>query len=508
MNDPHDYVIVGAGSAGCVLANRLSEDDSKDILVLEAGESDDKEEIKIPMGFGQLMKSDVDWNYMSVPQSNLNNRETYHPRGKMLGGSSSLNGMVFYRGHPQDYDQWAEQGNEGWSFDDMLPYFKKMEDFAGGESEYRGTGGPLHIQRQPITTGVSGSLLEAALDVGIEWNRDPNSGDMEGVAQTQFNIRNGKRHSTADAYLRPALSRDNVEVETGARVTSLRFDGQRVVGLTFEQDGQEREVDATEEVILSAGAFGSPHLLLLAGVGDSEHLKEHDIDVKANLPGVGKNLQDHLLAVVTYQSEKSIDLGPSDHFSQNIALERLEPDSPTPDLYIMLNCALYMNHGFDNPEGVQGFSFAFHSTDPKSEGELTLRTADPLDEPRIDMGYLRDERDLDELVHGVKRAREIGEATPLDDYRGEELWPGDDVQTDEEIIEYIRNTATTAYHPVGTCKMGTDEMAVVDDRLRVKGVQGLRVVDGSIMPSITVANTQGPIIGIAERAAEFIKEAA
>jgi choline dehydrogenase len=506
MNKSHDYIVIGSGSAGSVLANRLSEDNSKDVLVLEAGESDDKEEIKIPMAFGQLMKSDVDWNYMSVPQSNLNDRETYHPRGKLIGGSSSLNGMIFYRGHPWDYDKWAELGNEGWSFDDMHPYFKKLEDFAGGESEYRSTGGPLHLQKQPITTGVSGSLLEAALDAGFQWNEDPNAGDMEGIAQTQVNIKDGKRHSTADAYLRPALTRDNVQAETGARVTSLRFDGQRVVGVTFEQDGQKRDVDAKEEVILSAGAFGSPHLLLLSGVGDSEHLKEHDIEVKSNLPGVGKNLQDHLLAVVTYESKKPIELGPSDHFAQNIALERLESDSPKPDLYIQLLCALYMNHGFDNPEGVEGYSLAFHSTNPKSEGELTLRSSDPLDDPRIDMNYLSDERDLDELVHGLKRAREIGEAAPLDDYRGEEIWPGDDVQTDEEIIEYIRDTATTAYHPVGTCKMGTDDMAVVDDRLRVKGVKGLRVVDASIMPYISAANPQGPIIGIAERAADFIKE--
>ncbi|MEF8813016.1 MAG: GMC family oxidoreductase N-terminal domain-containing protein [Halovenus sp.] len=506
MQNHYDYIVVGAGSAGCILADRLTEDDRNDVLLLEAGGPDDKEEIKTPMAFGGLLKTDVDWNYMSTPQQQLKGRQAYHPRGKVIGGSSSLNAMIYFRGHPWDYDHWAELGNEGWSFDEMLPYFKKAEDFAGGESEYRNTGGKLHIKKQPNTTGLSEHLLEAAQEVGYEWNDDLNAGEMEGIGQTQVNIKDGQRHSTADAYLRPALSRHNLEAETGARVTSLRFDGEQVVGVTLEQDGQEYEVDANEEVILSGGVFGSPHLLLLSGVGHSAQLQEHDIDVVTHLPGVGKNLQDHLMGVLTYESAQSFELPPSEHMTQNIAFERDDPDNPTPDLVIFLINALFMNHGFDNPEGTQGYTIAFHMTYPESEGELTLRSADPLDEPRIDFKYLSDSRDLDRLVQGLKRAREIGEADPLDEYRGEELWPGEDVQTDEEIADYLRETTQTGYHPIGTCKMGTDDMAVVDNRLRVKGVHGLRVVDASVMPYISVANTQGAVIGVAERAADMIKE--
>ncbi|MEF8901914.1 MAG: GMC family oxidoreductase N-terminal domain-containing protein [Halovenus sp.] len=506
MIDNYDYIIVGAGSAGCVLADRLTENEQNDVLLLEAGGPDDKEEIEVPMAFGHLLKTDFDWDYMSVPQQHLKGRQMYHPRGKVLGGSSSLNALIYFRGHPWDYDHWEELGNEGWAFDDMLPYFKRAEDFAEGESEYRNVGGKIHIKKVSNTTGVSDCLSEAAQQVGYSWNDDLNAGDMEGIGQGQANIKDGKRHSTADAYLRPALSRDNLSAETYARVTSLRFDGERAVGVTFQQDGKKHQVDANKEVILSAGAFGSPHLLLLSGVGHSAHLQQYDIDVTTHLPGVGKNLQDHLMGVVTYESAKPFELGPSEHMTQNILFDREDPDNPTPDLLMYMNSALFMNHGFDNPEGKQGYTITFHMTYPESEGEITLRSADPFDDPRIDFNYLSDDRDLDRLVWGLKRAREIGEAEPLDEYRGEELWPGEDVQTDEEIIDYIRENVQTGYHPVGTCKMGTDEMAVVDNRLRVKGIDGLRVVDASVMPYISVANTQGPIVGIAEKAADMIKE--
>lgn len=506
MYDTYDYIVVGAGSAGCILADRLTEEANNEVLLLEAGGPDDKEEIKTPMAFGGLLKTDVDWDYMSVPQQQLKGRRIYHPRGKVLGGSSSLNAMIYFRGHPWDYDHWAELGNEGWSFDEMLPYFKRAEDFDGGESEYRNTGGKIHIKQQENTTGVAECLLESAQEAGYSWNDDLNAGEMEGIGKTQANIKDGKRHSTADAYLRPALTRDNLDAETGARVTSLQFDGDQVVGVTFEQGGQEQTVNADKEVILSAGVFGSPQLLLLSGVGHSAQLQAHDIDVVTHLPGVGKNLQDHLMGVVTYESAKPFELAPSQHMTQNTAFARDDPENPTPDMVHFLINALFMNHGFDNPEETQGYTIAFHMTYPESEGEVTLRSSDPFDDPRIDFKYLSDRRDLDRLVQGLKRAREIGESDHMDEYRGEELWPGEDVQTDEEIEDYIRETTQTGYHPVGTCKMGTDEMAVVDDRLRVNGVHGLRVVDASVMPYISVANTQGAVIGIAEKAADMIKE--
>jgi choline dehydrogenase len=290
-------------------------------------------------------------------------------------------------------------------------------------------------------------------------------------------------------------------------VTSLRFDGEQAVGVTYQQNGSEHKIDANEEVILSAGAFGSPHLLLLSGVGHSAQLQEHDIDIINHLPGVGKNLQDHLMGVVTYETAKPFELDQTDVMTQNILFDREDPDDPTPDLLMYLNSALFMRHGFDNPEEKQGYTITFHMTYPESKGELTLRSADPFDDPRIDFNYLSDQRDLERLVRGLKRAREIGEAEPLDEYRGEELWPGEDVDTDDEIVDHLRDTAQTGYHPVGTCKMGTDEMAVVDNRLRVKGIEGLRVVDASVMPYISVANPQGAIIGIAERAADMIMTA-
>ncbi|MFB6092474.1 MAG: GMC family oxidoreductase [Haloquadratum sp.] len=503
--DTHDYVIVGAGTAGCVLAHRLSRDEDTGVLLLEAGEPDDKEEIHIPAMFPHLFKSEVDWDYSTAPQPGLNGRAEYYPRGKTLGGSSAINAMMYVRGNPWDYDRWERLGNEGWSYDDLLPYFCRAEDFEGGASEFHGADGPLRITRQDDFTEQSRALVEAAEEVGFEYNDDFNAGRQTGVGPFHLTADGDQRESTAVAYLRPVLDRENLTAETGAHVTRVLFDGDRAVGVEYEQEGRRHTVEAEREVILSAGAVDSPKLLLLSGIGPADHLDDHGIEPRIDAPGVGRNLQDHLLTHAVYECTEDFELPPSSNLGENGAFERTDPGLPAPDLQYFLAPVYFMNHGFDNPEG-KGFSIGATFLRPKSRGRITLRSADPFDDPVIDPQYFDEREDLDRLVEGIKRAREIGRADALDEYRGEELWPGEAVQSDEGIAEHVRETVQTVYHPVGTCKMGDDAMAVVDDRLRVHGVDGLRVVDASIMPRITSGNTNAPVIAIAEKAADLIRE--
>ena len=523
--ETYDYVIVGAGSAGCVLANRLSADDSE-VLLLEAGEPDEKREIGIPAAFSDLFKSGVDWEYDTEPQAELNDRQLYWPRGKTLGGSSSINAMIYARGQPADYDHWAELGNDGWAYEDVLDYFKRAEHNERGPSEYHGTGGPRNVADPRSPNELSAAFVEAGQAVGLSRNDDFNAGDQSGVGFYQVTQKDGRRHSGADAYLKPVLDRSNLTAITGARVTRVRFDGREAVGVEYRKDGSGglETVDARTEVILSAGAINSPQLLMVSGIGPADHLAAHDIPVVRDLPGVGRNLQDHLQVAINCACEKPVTLERADSLwnvlkylvlkrgplTSNVAeaggFASVSSGPERPDIQLHFGPSYSVNHGFDNPDG-HGFWLGALRLRPDSRGRITLRSADPFEDPAIDPRYLTAGADLEILLEGLKLVREILRAAPLDDYRGDVVSPESDMRSDSQLIEHIRETAASLYHPVGTCKMGSDEMAVVDERLAVHGVDRLRVVDASIMPTITSGNTDAPTTMIAEKAADYIRDA-
>jgi choline dehydrogenase len=519
-----DYVVVGAGSAGCVLANRLSEDPSVEVLVLEAGGKDRSLNIKIPAAFPKQFHTKLDWDYFTEPEPYVDDRSLYVPRGKSLGGSSSMNAMLYVRGRPLDYDLWERQGAPGWGWKEVLPYFLKSEDNARGASEFHGAGGPLRVSEQRSPRLVNRRLLAASEAAGIPRIDDYNGPEQDGVSWFQVNQRNGRRWSAADAFLRDASKRSNVEVRTKVTVLGLVMEGDRAVGVRISAGrGREETVRAEREVLLCAGAIGSPQILLLSGIGPADDLREVGVEVRHDLPGVGHNLQDHPFVTVIwevsdestlYGAEKPKYLaewllrrtGPlSSTVAEVVAFVRTRPGLPAADIQFHMGAAYYEDHGAEEYDG-HCVVIAPVLVSPQARGRVWLRSADPTAKPRMITNTLSVDDDVASLVAGMEMAREIAAKGPLEEIILKELKPGPGTVEREELEADLRQRLMLIYHPVGTCRMSDDgEDAVVDSQLRVHGVEGLRVVDASIMPVIPGGNTNAATMMIAERAADLIR---
>lgn len=502
----YDYVVIGAGSAGSVVANRLTENPATRVLLLEAGNPDTKPAIQVPVEWPTLLGTEVDWAYFTEEEPYLNKRKIFHPRGKVLGGSSSINAMIYIRGNCHDYDHWQELGNPGWSYHDVLPYFKKSEDQQRGISLFHGVNGPLGISDPAAPSPVSQRFVEAAISRDYESNPDFNGIQQSGAGLYQRTIQDGKRESTAIAFLRPIFNRTNLTIKTGALVSRILFEKTRTVGVAYIQNGTEYQVRVSQEVILSAGTFDSPQLLMLSGIGPAEHLRALNIPVVIDLPGVGQNLQDHPMVSVAYQSLQELPLAPSSNLGEAGLFVRsnLSLDA-APNIQLTLAPILFVNPAFAR-EGA-AFTILVINNHPQSRGSVSLHSSNPKEPPLIRANYLQNKSDLKILVKGIKIARQIAHSSRLNEFRGEEIAPGTEVSNTKAIQAYIRQACDTVNHPVGTCKMGKDPMAVVDSQLRVWGIDGLRVVDASIMPLITTGNTNAPTIMIGEKAADMIKAA-
>ena len=506
-----DYVIVGAGSAGCVLANRLSEDPSTTVLLLEAGGRSVHPNVAIPAAFAKQFQTRLDWDFHTEPEPGCDDRSLYVPRGKGLGGSSSMNAMLYVRGRPIDYDLWEAQGAEGWGWDDVRPYFLRSEDNARGASEHHAAGGELRVEDVRSPRPLTKRFLASAEAAGIRYQDDYNTPEQDGAALCQVTQRNGKRWSTNNAYLRPVASRPNLTVLTGAQALGIEMEGDRAVGVRFKRRRGEHVARAHAEVILAAGALQSPQLLMLSGL-------HHD------RPGVGQNLQDHPYVVCVWESTAGGSLYDAEHpkylaewllrrsgpltsaVCEAFAFVRSRPGLPAPDLQYHFAPAYFVDNGFDEFDG-HAFTSGPVLISPKSRGSVTLRSNDPLDKPRLVTNSLTEPEDVAALVEGMKLAREIASQGPLGEVAGRELFPGPDVDSDADLEADLRRRVELLYHPVGTCRMGAadDADAVVDPELRVRGVDGLRVVDASIFPLIPGGNTNAPTIMVAERAADLIR---
>ncbi|MDC3120206.1 choline dehydrogenase [Candidatus Pelagibacter sp.] len=521
-----DYLIIGAGTAGCVLAKRLSENSQNNVAIFEAGGNSDIWKVNMPLALLYTMHDPkYNFKYYSEPEPHLNNRRLFCPRGKMIGGCSAHNGMVYVRGNKEDYRRWASFGLKEWDYEKVLPYFKKIETWSGGENEYRGGDGILPINQSQNDNPLFKAFLASAEEAGHKINKDMNGKDQEGFGMYDVTIHKGERASASKYYLNPARKKSNLKVFTESFVEKIIFEGTKAIGIEVNIKGKINKIFANKEIILSGGSINSPQLLMLSGVGPASHIKEKGIKVIKNIPGVGRNLQDHLETYIQQECNTSDTLykyinkfnmvkagiqwflnksGPcSTSFLEAGGFCKSSPDKEYPNIQFHFFPSFVIDHGKVDPDA-HGYQLHASLNQPKSRGNIELNTSNPYDHPKIQFNYLEDEYDLNETVKCIHVAREILKQNSMKPYAGREIGPGDHAQNEEEIKEYIRSKAETAYHPSCTLKMGVDDMAVVNEKLKVNGLQNLRVADASIMPEITSGNLNAPTLMIAERAADFI----
>ena len=530
MKTAFDYVIVGAGSAGCTLANRLSADGRSRVLLLEAGGWDRHPLLKLPLGWGRVLLNRMyDWGYDTEPEPEMNGRSIEVARGKVIGGSSSINAMAYVRGNRADYGRWASRGLPGWSYENVLPYFRKQESWEGGASEFRGGAGPLATRKARYQDPLVDAYLAGATEMGYRLNEDYNGAEQDGFGRMQMTIRDGHRESAATAYLHPARRRANLTIQTNSLVSRVLFDGRRATGVDYVRNGQRCTAIAEREVILCGGAINSPQLLMLSGIGDPAELARHGIAVKAPLPGVGKNLQDHVAALLIYgRRDKSPllrhmradrllwSLGQGLVAGRGFATElpggitgfvKSNPNAPIPDIQLLFIAGSLAAKPYLPPFS-SGFADSFACRvvllRPQSRGNISLASSDPAAHPRIRQGLLSADRDWQKLSAGIRIFRDHARLPVLSRHVLREIGPGEGVTTEGDLKDYVRKTAVTAHHPCGTCRMGVDEGAVVDGELRVRGVEALRVVDASVFPDLVGGNINAPVIMIAEKAADLI----
>lgn len=526
-----DYIIVGGGSAGCVLANRLSANPANNVCLLEAGPGDKNPLINIPMGILYGLRSkQLNWHFWTVPQKNCGDRSMFWPRGRTLGGSSAINAMCYVRGNPKDYDQWASLGCNGWSYNDVFPYFIKMENFEPGKNAFHGVGGPMNVATYTDLNPLMKTFIQAGQQAGYPYANDYNAEAQDGVGYFYVAQKNGQRWSNANGYLHPITSRKNLTVITNALVEKILFDGKKAVGIRYCYNKKKIDLYMNNEIILAAGSIGTPHILMLSGVGPQSDIEKHNIKLVHALPGVGRNLQDHLDIHITCleKTRLSVSFKPrylwrlikgiylyffkhrgelTSNYTQAVGFIKSDPTLTRPDLQWHFAPSVYTNSGLDLKAAFKyyGYTLMVCHLHPKSRGRITLRDANPQSKPLIDANYLADDTDMDAMVIGFKKSREILSQAAFKPHFLSEYQPGENIKTDNDIKQYIREHAETIYHPVGTCKMGTDDMSVVDpNTLKVYGLENIRIIDASIMPTLISGNTNAPTTMIAEKGAEMV----